>query len=350
MRTKRNRPESLSFDDSGPEPDPVLVTRHGQVDMRSRTAVMGILNVTPDSFSDGGRSCRCRVGGGQRRVEMAGQGASIVDVGGESTRPGAAPVSAAEELERVAPVISELRRRVDVPISIDTYKEEVARGALAAGADMVNDVSALRFDPAMAGLVAREGVPVVLMHMKGRPRTMQVAPRYRDVVGEVAAFLRERVAFAVGGGVAVERIVVDPGIGFGKDLDHNLALLRNLGALASLGRPVLVGLSRKAFLGRLQEASPRHGGIGEPPGRQSRRGRGRGAGRSPHGAGTRRAGDLQGGAGGGRDPRSPRNPSDLNRRNGVVEAGSDPPASAPPADQARLPCGRGRLIPWKGVR
>ncbi len=252
MRTKRNRPESLSFDDSGPEPDPVLATRHGQVDMRSRTAVMGILNVTPDSFSDGGRHADVE-SAVARGVEMAGQGASIVDVGGESTRPGAAPVSAAEELERVAPVIRELRRRIDVPISIDTYKEEVARGALAAGADMVNDVSALRFDSAMAGLVAREGVPVVLMHMKGRPRTMQIAPRYRDVVGEVAAFLRERVAFAVGSGVAAERIVVDPGIGFGKDLDHNLALLRNLGALASLGRPVLVGLSRKAFLGRLQE-------------------------------------------------------------------------------------------------
>ena len=254
MRTKRNRPESLSFGDSGPEPDPVLVTRHGQVDMRSRTAVMGILNVTPDSFSDGGRypDIESAVA---RGVEMARQGASIVDVGGESTRPGAAPVSAAEELERVAPVIRKLRRRVDVPISIDTYKEEVARGALAAGADMVNDVSALRFDPAMAGLVAREGVPVVLMHMKGRPRTMQIAPRYRDVVGEVAAFLRERVAFAVGSGVSAERIVVDPGIGFGKDLDHNLALLRSLGALASLGRPVLVGLSRKAFLGRLQETA-----------------------------------------------------------------------------------------------
>ncbi|MDE0032723.1 MAG: dihydropteroate synthase [Deltaproteobacteria bacterium] len=254
MRTKRNRPEPSSPDDLGPVPEPVLATRHGTVDMRFRTAVMGILNVTPDSFSDGGRyaDVESAVAGG---VEMARQGASIVDVGGESTRPGAAPVSAAEELERVAPVIRELRRRIDVPISIDTYKEEVARGALAAGADMVNDVSALRFDPAMAGLVAREGVPVVLMHMKGRPRTMQIAPRYRDVVGEVTAFLRERVAFAVGSGIAAERIVVDPGIGFGKDLDHNLALLRSLGALASLGQPVLVGLSRKAFLGRLQDTT-----------------------------------------------------------------------------------------------
>ena len=254
MRTKRNRPEPSSPDDLGPVPEPVLATRHGTVDMRFRTAVMGILNVTPDSFSDGGRYADVE-SAVARGVEMARQGASIVDVGGESTRPGAAPVSAAEESERVAPVIRELRRRIDVPISIDTYKEEVARGALAAGADMVNDVSALRFDPAMAGLVAREGVPVVLMHMKGRPRTMQIAPRYRDVVGEVTAFLRERIAFAVGSGIAADGIVVDPGIGFGKDLDHNLTLLRNLGALASLGRPVLVGLSRKAFLGRLQEGA-----------------------------------------------------------------------------------------------
>ena len=244
----RSEPPSEDLDRG---PDAVLATRHGDVDMRARTAVMGILNVTPDSFSDGGRYADVE-SAVARGVEMARQGASIVDVGGESTRPGAAPVSAAEELERVAPVIRELRRRIDVPISIDTYKEEVARGALAAGADMVNDVSALRFDPAMAGLVAREVVPVVLMHMKGRPRTMQVAPRYRDVVGEVTAFLRERVAFAVGSGVSAERIVVDPGIGFGKDLDHNLALLRSLGTLASLGRPVLVGLSRKAFLGRLE--------------------------------------------------------------------------------------------------
>ncbi|MDE0354305.1 MAG: dihydropteroate synthase [Deltaproteobacteria bacterium] len=252
MRTKRNRPEPSSPDDLGPVP--VLATRHGTVDMRFRTAVMGILNVTPDSFSDGGRYADVE-SAVARGVEMARQGASIVDVGGESTRPGAAPVPAVEELERVAPVIRELRRRIDVPISIDTYKEEVARGALAAGADMVNDVSALRFDPAMAGLVAREGVPVVLMHMKGRPRTMQIAPRYRDVVREVTAFLRERVAFAVGSGIAAERVVVDPGIGFGKDLDHNLALLRSLCTLASLGRPVLVGLSRKAFLGRLQETT-----------------------------------------------------------------------------------------------
>ncbi len=252
MPTKRSRPEPLPSGHLGPGPDPVLVTRHGQVDMRERTAVMGILNVTPDSFSDGGRYPDV-VSAVARGVEMVRQGADIVDVGGESTRPGAAAVSAVEELERVIPVVRELRRRIAAPISIDTTKEEVARGALDAGADLVNDISALRFDPAMVRLVARENVPVVLMHMQGRPRTMQLAPRYDDVVREVAAFLRERVAFAVDNGVAAERIVVDPGIGFGKGLDHNLALLRHLGALGELGRPVLVGLSRKSFLGRLLE-------------------------------------------------------------------------------------------------
>ena len=254
MATKRNRLEPLASDDSGPAPGPVLVTRHGQVDMRGRTAVMGILNVTPDSFSDGGRypDVESAVA---RGVEMVREGASIVDVGGESTRPGAAAVPAAEELERVVPVIRELRRRTAAPISIDTYKEEVARGALEAGADMVNDVSALRFDPGMVRLVAGEAVPVVLMHMKGRPRTMQLAPRYRDVVREVAAFLRERVAFALANGVAADRILVDPGIGFGKGLEHNLTLLRGLRALGALGQPVLVGLSRKSFLGRLEPAA-----------------------------------------------------------------------------------------------
>lgn len=233
-------------------PEPILVTRHGPVDMRCRTAVMGILNVTPDSFSDGGRypDTESAVA---RGVEMVRQGASVVDVGGESTRPGADAVSADEELERVLPVIRGLRRRVSAPISIDTCKERVARKALEEGADMVNDVSALRFDPAMVRLLACEDVPVVLMHMQGRPRTMQLAPRYDDVVREVADFLGERVAFAVRNGVAARRIMVDPGIGFGKGVDHNLTLLRRLRALAALGRPVLVGLSRKSFLARLAE-------------------------------------------------------------------------------------------------
>ncbi len=260
MRTRRSRREPLPSGDLGRGPDPLLATRHGPVDMRARTAVMGILNVTPDSFSDGGRHSDIE-SAVARGVEMVREGASIVDVGGESTRPGAAPVSAAEELHRVLPVIRGLRQRVPVPISIDTYKSEVARKALEAGADMVNDISALRFDPAMVGLVARERVPVVLMHMQGRPRTMQLAPRYDDVVREVILFLRARVAHAVRSGVAPERIVVDPGIGFGKNPDHNLALLRHLRALGSLGRPVLVGLSRKSFLGRLEEPV----GLAQPP-------------------------------------------------------------------------------------
>ncbi len=255
MRTKASRSEPSPFADFGPGPDAMLATRHGPVDMRGCTAVMGILNVTPDSFADGGRYPDVDAAVA-RGVEMARQGASIVDVGGESTRPGAAAVSAAEELDRVLPVVRGLRQRTPVPISIDTYKAEVARRALDEGADMVNDISALRFDPAMAGLVAAEDVPVVLMHMQGRPRTMQVAPRYDDVVREVADFLRERVAHAVKSGVGPERIVVDPGIGFGKGLEHNLALLRHLRALGELGRPVLVGLSRKSFIGRIEEAAP----------------------------------------------------------------------------------------------
>ncbi len=243
-------PEAPASEDVRTANAPVLETRHGVVDMRRRTAVMGILNVTPDSFSDGGRYVDVDAALAHG-VEMVRQGASIVDVGGESTRPGAEAVPLEEELERVIPVVRGLRARVAAPISIDTYKEAVARPALEAGADMVNDISALRFDPAMAGLVAAEDVPVVLMHMQGRPRTMQRAPRYVDVVREVAAFLRERAAFAVERGVGAHRIVVDPGIGFGKDMGHNLELLRRLDALVALGRPVLVGLSRKAFLGRL---------------------------------------------------------------------------------------------------
>lgn len=264
MRTNGNRREPSSFGDAPSAAGAVLATRHGDVDMRGRTAVMGILNVTPDSFSDGGRYSGADAAVA-RGVEMFRQGADMVDVGGESTRPGAGPVSAAEELERVLPVIRGLRQRTPAPISIDTYKAEVARRALAAGADMVNDISALRFDRDMARLVADEEVPVVLMHMKGRPRTMQVAPRYRDVVREVGVFLRKRVAHAVDRGIAPERIVVDPGIGFGKGLDHNLALLRHLGMLAEPGRPVLVGLSRKSFLGRLLDAGAAPGAA--PSGR-----------------------------------------------------------------------------------
>jgi dihydropteroate synthase len=205
----------------------ILSTRHGNIDMRRRTALMGILNVTPDSFSDGGRYLEARKAIA-RGVELAEQGADIIDIGGESTRPGARPLSAPEEIERVVPVVRELRRVISIPLSIDTVKAEVARAALDAGADVVNDISALRFDPDMISLVVREKVPVVLMHMQGTPRTMQESPRYQNVLQEVKDFLRSRVAFSVERGVAPGQIVIDPGIGFGKDLEHNLALIRGI--------------------------------------------------------------------------------------------------------------------------
>jgi dihydropteroate synthase len=232
-----------------------LSTRHGTIDMSRRTVVMGIVNVTPDSFSDGGKyfdPARAAAHG----EEMARDGADVIDVGGESTRPGARSVSAAEEMDRVLPVIRELRRKVSLPISIDTMKSEVARAALGEGADVVNDISALGFDPAMAPLVAAEKVPVVLMHMQGTPQTMQRDPSYADVVGEVKTFLRRRIQFAIDAGVAADKTIIDPGIGFGKNLDHNLALLRGLADLAALGRPILVGTSRKTFIGKLLDAGP----------------------------------------------------------------------------------------------
>jgi len=232
-------------------PDPwILSTRHGDIDMSRRTALMGILNVTPDSFSDGGRYAdpKTAIAHG---IQLAREGADIIDIGGESTRPGARPVSAEEEKGRVLPVLRELRREVSIPLSVDTYKMEVAQAALAEGADVVNDISALRFDPAMASLVAREKVPVVLMHMQGTPRTMQQRPRYQDVLAEVKDFLAGRIRFALESGIELDRIIVDPGIGFGKELEHNLELLKGLSTLVSLGRPLLVGPSRKAFIGKL---------------------------------------------------------------------------------------------------
>lgn len=233
----------------------ILLSRHGGIDMSRRTAVMGIVNVTPDSFADGGRYLDSEKAIA-RGVALASQGADIIDIGGESTRPGARPVSAGEEIGRVLPVIRGLRRALSIPISIDTTKADVARAAVDEGADMVNDISALRFDPAMAPLVAAAKLPVVLMHMLGTPQTMQQSPRYQDVVEEVKEFLRRRIRFALEAGVSAERIIIDPGIGFGKNLDHNLALLRGLPSLASLGQPLLVGPSRKTFVGKLLDAGP----------------------------------------------------------------------------------------------
>lgn len=227
-----------------------LQTRHGRLDFSRRTLVMGILNVTPDSFFDASRRpdpVRAIADG----VAMAASGADIIDVGGESSRPGAIPVSEEEELARVLPVVRGLRREVNVPISVDTYKSGVARAALEAGADIVNDVSALRFDGAMSSLLAAEKVPVVLMHMQGTPRTMQAEPRYDDVIREVRDFLAAQLYEAMDAGVAQESVILDPGIGFGKTIEHNLQLLRGLPALAALGQALLVGVSRKAFIGKI---------------------------------------------------------------------------------------------------
>ena len=214
---------------------------------------MGVVNVTPDSFSDGGSFADAAAA-----IAHAGslvlEGADILDIGGESTRPGAEPVRGEEELRRVLPVLEGIAMAgVDAQVSIDTSKASVARAAIAAGADIVNDVSALRADPAMVELIADSGAECCLMHMLGQPRTMQRpdGPQYRDVVDEVKAFLEERLNFAVGRGVREERIMLDPGIGFGKTVAHNLTLLERLGELTSLGRPLVVGTSRKSFLGRI---------------------------------------------------------------------------------------------------
>ena len=238
-----------------PQDRQVLSTRDGDLDMGRRTLLMGVLNVTPDSFSDGGKYIDVEAATAHG-VELARDGADIIDIGGESTRPGARPVSAQEEKERVLPVIRGLRRALSIPLSIDTYKADVAQAALGEGADIVNDISALTFDPRMVSLVAGEKVPVVLMHMQGTPQTMQQRPFYRDVLQEVKDFLLGRIRFALESGVSRDRIIIDPGLGFGKELEHNLALLGGLSALASLGCPLLVGPSRKAFIGKLLEAGP----------------------------------------------------------------------------------------------
>jgi dihydropteroate synthase len=212
-----------------------------------RPSVMGVVNVTPDSFSDGGAFLHPQAAIAEARG-MLDEGAAIVDVGGESTRPGSAGVSVEEELDRVESVLAAL---ADVPVSIDTSKAEVARRALEAGAAVVNDVTALRGEPELAGVVADSDACLCLMHMLGEPRTMQDDPRYDDVVSEVAAFLEERLSFAVEAGIPEERICVDPGIGFGKTVEHNLELVARLDEIVALGRPVVIGASRKRFLGRV---------------------------------------------------------------------------------------------------
>jgi dihydropteroate synthase len=235
---------------------------------------MGVVNVTPDSFSDGGRYLAAEDAIAHGR-ELAAEGADILDIGGESTRPGAAPIAAEEELRRVLPVIEGLAN-CGPQVSIDTSKAAVARAALRAGAGLVNDVTALRGDPDMVEALANSGADCCLMHMLGEPRTMQVEPRYEDVVDDVKAFLAERLEFAIRAGVAEERIVLDPGIGFGKTVAHNLTLLRRLDEFAVLGRPLLVGTSRKGFLGRIlagdvsESLGPLAGDVSESPGPDAR--------------------------------------------------------------------------------
>jgi dihydropteroate synthase len=228
-----------------------LVWRAGDVELRcgDRTLIMGVLNVTPDSFSDGGRFLGERAAV-DRGLAMADEGADIVDVGGESTRPGSEAVQVSEEMERIVPVIERLAAHLPVPISVDTRRAEVARTALDAGAVIVNDVSAGR-DPDMFDVVRDRGAGYVLMHMLGEPMTMQHEPRYDDVVAEVSEYLRERIEAAGLAGIDTERVAVDPGIGFGKTVEHNLSLLRHVEAFAALDRPVLYGPSRKRFIGSL---------------------------------------------------------------------------------------------------
>ena len=227
----------------------VIRWQGGSLDFSSGCIVMGVLNVTPDSFSDGGRFLDVDKAV-EHGIRMAADGAAIIDIGGESTRPGAESVSPDEQIKRVIPVIGELSRKIDVPISIDTCNFEVAKAAIKAGAGVINDITALG-DERMGLLAAEQKVPVVLMHMQGKPTTMQIEPAYVDVVSEVAEFLAGRAKWAQSFGIAKEKIIIDPGIGFGKTLEHNLLLLKNIKKLAATGYRVLVGTSRKRFIGEL---------------------------------------------------------------------------------------------------
>jgi dihydropteroate synthase len=220
------------------------------LDLKKRTHVMGVLNLTPDSFSDGGRYMDSDKAL-SHALRMAEEGADLIDVGGESSRPGAAPVSVEEETRRVVPVVEKLVAMINTPVSVDTYKAEVARRALDAGASMVNDISALRMDEAMLSLVVERKVPVVLMHMQGTPRDMQDDPQYESLTGEISLFLRERIQLCLDAGIGSDKILIDPGIGFGKTVDHNLEILKHLAELKSLGYPLLIGASRKSFIGKV---------------------------------------------------------------------------------------------------
>jgi dihydropteroate synthase len=234
-------------------------------DPQRRPLVMGVLNVTPDSFSDGGKYASPDAAL-TRAAQMADEGADLIDVGGESTRPGSDPVGDDEQIRRVVPVITQVAKRIPLLISVDTTRAAVARAALDAGADVVNDISAGTDDPGLFPLIARRRAPVILMHMRGRPKTMQQSPHYEDVVAEVSGFLNDRLIDAGIHGIDVERILLDPGIGFGKSAQHNLELLRRLMELTVLGRPVVIGTSRKRFVSQItgegtDDPSQRHFGT-----------------------------------------------------------------------------------------
>lgn len=221
-----------------------------RLDFSERTCVMGVLNVTPDSFSDGGRFFN-RKTAIRRALEMARDGADIIDIGGESTRPGSRDVDAAEEIGRICPVIEAAAGRINIPISVDTRKARVAESAIKAGARIVNDVSGLKNDGKMASVVAKYKAALIVMHMKGTPRDMQESPVYRDVVADIIKSLEESLAIAKRAGVSEDKIIIDPGIGFGKTVGHNLEILNRLGEFKSLGRPICVGTSRKSFIGKV---------------------------------------------------------------------------------------------------
>ncbi len=229
---------------------PPLVIRGREFEWGQHTYVMGVLNVTPDSFSDGGLYYKPEKAL-RRAEELIEAGADIIDIGGESTRPFAQPVPLEEELRRVVPTIALIRKHFDVPISVDTYKARVAEEALAAGADIVNDVSALRFDPEMVKVCAKNKAPVILMHMKGTPQTMQIDPHYDDVLAEIKAFFEERIAFAERMGLDRRRLILDPGLGFGKRFEDNLKIIKHADFFRGLKLPVLLGPSRKSFLGQI---------------------------------------------------------------------------------------------------
>ncbi|KGM38282.1 dihydropteroate synthase [Alkalispirochaeta odontotermitis] len=220
------------------------------LELGHQTCIMGVVNVTPDSFSDGGKFFDCDTAVAQG-VKLAADGAAIVDVGGESTRPFSDPVSVEQEIQRVVPVIEKLSRRISIPISIDTTKAEVARRALEAGASIINDVAALRFDPELAAVAVDYDTPVILMHMLGDPKRMQQSPRYDNLIQEIRTFLADAAKRAQNLGISPDKIILDPGIGFGKTVDHNLLLIRQLHDFASLNTPLLIGASRKSFIRKL---------------------------------------------------------------------------------------------------